>query len=110
MDRVVVVRAVDKEIHTCYCGNKHSINVYARKFLGPVVGLREHNNGYASRMTDVREDAQGRKYHKRVTIDYFNSVSWMREDGQYWEPEYRMTSRKYGYRVLGQSICQGVTQ
>jgi hypothetical protein len=90
---VTVVREAGQVEETCNLGHKHTVKVWARKVLGPVVEMREHNNGYERRMTEVRKDAQGREYHEHITIDYSNNISWAREDGVRFEPYY--PARKY---------------
>lgn len=56
------------------------VAVFARKVLGPVVGRRQYDNGYEKIMTEVRQDRQGRTYHKHVQIDYYSPTSWWRDE------------------------------
>ena len=64
----------------CNFGHQHEVRIVTRKLLGPVLGTREHNNGYEKRQTALRKDAQGRIYHQHIQIDFFNNVSWRRDD------------------------------
>lgn len=83
MAREEVTVWIDVAEHEAKCeyGHKHKITTWASKKLGPIIEMREHANGYEKRMTEVRADRQGRTYHQRVEIDYFNNVWWLREDG-----------------------------
>lgn len=76
-----VWQVVRIEQRTCAYGDTHTVSVLAGKRLSDPVGFREHDNGYETRLTELRTDAQGRVYHQQVTIDYYNNVSWLREDG-----------------------------
>ena len=83
----VVWQRVRREARVCNLGHKHDVELFLPKFLGPVVGERIHDNGYEKRMTELRQDAQGRTYHMHVRIDYYNNVSWRRdEDGVHFWP------------------------
>jgi hypothetical protein len=71
----------------CDLGHVHPVTYWARKRLGPVVEQRQYSNGYQTMMTDVRQDRQGRTYHKHVQIDFFNNISWRRDsDGRLFWP------------------------
>lgn len=69
-----------REARVCDLGHKHDVELFVPKRLGPVVGMRMHDNGYERRETELRQDAQGRTYHKHVTIDYYNNVYWVRDE------------------------------
>lgn len=71
--------ALSDRTEVCGLGQKHIVRVFARKRLGPVVGHREHDNGYERNNTPLRLDRQGRAYHEHVQIDFFNNVSWHRD-------------------------------
>jgi len=71
---------VTQTIETCDLGEEHRVRNVARKRLGPVIGTREYSNGYQTLQTDLRTDRQGRIYHKHIQIDYFNNISWWRDD------------------------------
>lgn len=71
---------VGKTTEVCSLGTEHEVTVVARKFLGPVVGRRPYSNGYETMMTPIRMDHQGRTYHQHVQIDFFNNISWKRQD------------------------------
>jgi hypothetical protein len=77
---IVVFCEVVTTSETCDLGEEHKVRNVSRKVLGPVIGTRLHDNGYEQRQTGLRQDAQGRTYHQHVTIDYFNNVSWRRDD------------------------------
>lgn len=77
---IVVWVAVGDRKETCDFGQEHIVRYFTSKQLGPVVGTREHDNGYEKRQTDVRQDHQGRWYHQHIQIDFFNNVSWVRDD------------------------------
>lgn len=76
---IVVYRVVGHTVRSCEYG-EHGASVVSVKRLGPVVGHREYDNGYEKQMTDVRTDAQGRTYHQHIEIDFFNNVSWWRDE------------------------------
>ena len=62
-------------------GIEVAVAVFARKVLGPVVGRRQYDNGYEKDMTELRQDRQGRTYHKRVEVDYYSPTRWQRDEG-----------------------------
>jgi hypothetical protein len=77
---IEVFAEVLTQVETCDLGEEHKVRFYSRKVLGPVIGDRPYSNGYQDLVTDLRQDAQGRIYHQHVQIDYFNNISWWRDE------------------------------
>lgn len=77
---IVVFAEVAVARETCDLGEEHQVRIVSRKVLGPVIGTQMYDNGYEQRDTALRQDAQGRVYHQHIQIDFFNNVSWWRDE------------------------------
>jgi len=83
---ITVYRVIDTELVVCSLSETHEVKLVARKFLGPVVAERSHDNGYGWQLERVRLDAQGREYESRSPIDFYGSTSWWRAvDKVHWD-------------------------
>jgi hypothetical protein len=83
---IVVFCDVATTRETCDLGEEHEVQIVSRKVLGPVYGTASYNNGYEVMDTHLRRDRQGRSYHQHIQIDFFNNISWWREDDVRFKP------------------------
>lgn len=92
MAATTVYRVRGKVTETCTYGHPHEVHYVEVKRLTPTGATRLHDNGYEKMHTDLLVDAQGRVYHKHVTIDFFDNVSYVRDnDGTRYSPLHRLS-------------------
>lgn len=90
MNTVKAYNMIHKVTETCEYGHKHDVEYYLVKRLTPTGEQRLYDNGYSKELTPLLKDTQERIYHKHIEIDYFNNVSYSRdEDGKLFKPRVR---------------------
>lgn len=85
-DTRTVYRTVGRVVETCAYGCEHEVAYVEVKHLTATGQTRVHDNGYEQRETPLYVDAQGRTYHQHVSIDYFNNITFVRDDDPNWRP------------------------
>lgn len=89
-DSIKVWREWRTEKRVCQYG-EHDVTIYLGKIIYDTGETYIHDNGYEKNVAPIYKDRQGRLYYKRIEIDYYAGVYFIRQD----EPMTTLWFRKY---------------
>ncbi len=84
LEHVTVTRTYERKNMTCSLGELHEVRLVEERVLTLTDETWKCDNGYEVSTQPVYQDAEGTRYRRYVTIDYFKNTSYLSDEGHWY--------------------------